>query len=71
MKHLDELRNNEANSKNLGEAIDGYKIQLGKYHKILLLELKNDQESKSTNFLLSEKILKEHRHKLLSAKDEE
>ena len=70
MKHLEELKNG-AQTKNLAEAIDNYKIQLGKYNKILLLELKHDHESKSTSLLVSEKILRDHKNKLVSAKDDE
>jgi hypothetical protein len=36
-----------------------------------LLELKNDQDTKSTTLLLSEKILKDHKNKLVNAKEEE
>lgn len=70
MKHLEELKNG-AQTKNLADAIDNYKIQLGKYHKILLLELKHDHESKSSSLLVSEKILRDHKNKLVSAKDDE
>ena len=65
---MDALKNGASQEK-LGESIDNYKIQLGKYHKILLLELKNDQ-SKS-NILISEKVLKDHKNKLLRAREEE
>lgn len=71
MNHLNELKSDPTNTKNLAESIDNYKVQLGKYHKILLLELKNDQTAKSTTQLLSEKVLKDHKNKLLSAKDED
>jgi hypothetical protein len=50
----------------LGEAIENYKIQLGKYHKILLSELKQDDKSQ----LFSEAVLSEHKNKLMKAKDE-
>jgi hypothetical protein len=55
----------------LADSIDNYKIQLGRYHKILLLELKNDQAARSSSLLVSEKILKDHKNKLLSASEEE
>jgi hypothetical protein len=41
---------------------------LGKYHKILLLELKHDQAK--TYQMISEKVLRDHKAKLLAAKDE-
>jgi hypothetical protein len=65
---LDALKNGASQEK-LGESIDNYKIQLGKYHKILLLELKNDQSK--ANILISEKVLKDHKNKLLRAREEE
>lgn len=55
----------------MADSIDNYKIQLGRYHKILLLELKNDQAARSSSLLVSEKILKDHKNKLLSASEEE
>ena len=58
-----------ASTENLGESIDNYKIQLGKYHKILLLELKHDQNKAS--LLISDKVLKDHKNKLVRARDEE
>ena len=63
------MKNGEATTDNLGESIDSYKIQLGKYHKILLLELKTDQQSKAAQ--ISEKVLREHKQKLFRALDEE
>ena len=55
----------------MADSIDNYKIQLGRYHKILLLELKNDQAARSSSLLVSEKILKDHKNKLLSASEED
>ena len=51
---------------NLSEGIENYKIQLGKYHKILLCELKQDDKSQ----LFSEAVLNEHKNKLIKAKDD-
>lgn len=68
LQHLDQLRNG-ASTEKLGESIDNYKIQLGKYHKILLLELKNDENK--AHLLVSEKIFRDHKNKLLSAMEEE
>lgn len=50
---------------NLGESIENYKIQLGKYHKILLSEIKNEKSE-----LFSESIMSEHKMKLIKAKEE-
>ena len=60
------LKDGNATTENLGEAIENYKIQLGKYHKILLSELKQDDKSQ----LFSEAVLSEHKNKLIKAKDE-
>jgi len=49
----------------LGESIENYKIQLGKYHKILLSEIKNEKSE-----LFSEAIMSEHKMKLIKAKEE-
>lgn len=66
LQHLHSLKDGQQTSENLGEAIENYKIQLGKYHKILLSELKQDDKSQ----LFSEAILSEHKNKLIKAKDE-
>jgi hypothetical protein len=42
---------------------------LGKYHKILLYELKHD--SAKNYHMISEKVLKDHRNKLIQAREEE
>ena len=49
---------------NLGETIDNYKIQLGKYHKILLSDGADRSE------LFSEAVMIEHKNKLIKAKEE-
>ena len=40
LQHLHSLKDGYASPDNLGEAIESYKISLGKYHKILLYELR-------------------------------
>ena len=60
---------NGGSTEQLGDSIDSYKIQLGKYHKLLLLELKHDQNKQ--NYLISEKVLRDHKTKLYQALDEE
>jgi hypothetical protein len=40
LNHLHSIKDGNATSENLGECIENYKINLGKYHKILLCELK-------------------------------
>jgi len=41
---LHQLKDGYSSSENLSESIENYKIQLGKYHKILLYELKEGEE---------------------------
>lgn len=48
---------------NLGETIDNYKNQLGKYHQILTTEGKCDRAE-----LFSEAVMNEHKTKFISAK---
>jgi len=66
LNHLHSLKDGNASTDNLGEAIENYKISLGKYHKILLQELKQDDKSQ----LFSDAVLSEHKNKLMKAKDE-
>jgi hypothetical protein len=55
----------------LGEAIEAYKISLGKYHKILLHEVKESspEEGGSRSQVFSEAVLADHKSKLLKAKE--
>jgi hypothetical protein len=48
---------------NLGETIDNYKNQLGKYHQILTTEGKCDRSE-----LFSEAVMNEHKTKFIAAK---
>jgi hypothetical protein len=50
---------------NLGETIDNYKIQLGKYNQILSSEGRCDRSE-----LFSEAVMTEHKQKLIQAKSE-
>jgi Tfp pilus assembly pilus retraction ATPase PilT len=65
LQHLNSLKDGNATQDNLGENIENYKIQLGKFHKILLSELKSDKSE-----LFSENVMNEHKAKLIKAKDE-
>jgi hypothetical protein len=51
-------------SDNLGETIDNYKIQLGKYNKILSSEGRCDRSE-----LFSENVMQEHKQRLVMAKE--
>jgi len=65
LQHLHSLKDGNASQDNLGESIENYKIQLGKYHKILLSEIKSEKSE-----LFSEAVMTEHKQKLIKAKDE-
>jgi hypothetical protein len=66
LQHLHQLKEGTAKSDNLGAAIENYKIDLGKYHKILLTELKRDEKQQ----LFSESVLQDHKNRLIRAKNE-
>ena len=53
LQHLHNLKEGTAKTENLGASIESYKIDLGKYHKILLVELKKDEKQQ----LFSESVL--------------
>lgn len=67
LQHLHNLKDGRVKQDNLGESIETYKIQLGKYHKILLYELKESESGRSQVF--SEAVLGDHKSKLLKAKE--
>jgi len=48
-------------NENLTETFENYKIQLGKYHKVIINEGKSDGEE-----MITEKVLQEHKKKLIS-----
>jgi hypothetical protein len=48
----------------LAEAIETYKIDLGKYHKILLTEVNTESNSQ----LFSEAVLQDHKNRIIRAK---
>ena len=60
------MKSNSASQDNLAEAIENYKVELGKYHRILLTELKSEQ----TNKLFSESVLQDHKNKVIRAKQD-
>lgn len=51
-------------SEGLAEAIESYKVELGKYHKILLTEVTEDPNSQ----LFSEAILQDHKNRIIRSK---
>jgi len=66
LQHLHQLKEGQAKTDNLGVSIENYKIDLGKYHKILLTELKKDEKQQ----LFSESVLQDHKNRIVRAKGE-
>ena len=64
LQQLHNIKDGNSMGENLGETIENYKVQLGKYHKILLTEGADRSE------LFSEAVMLEHKKKLINAKDE-
>jgi len=64
LQQLHNIKDGNSMGENLGETIENYKVQLGKYHKILLSEGADRSE------LFSEVVMMEHKKKLINAKDE-
>ena len=62
LQKLNEIKTNNYIDDKIGETIEEFKIQLGKYHKILLGEVANKNE------MFSEAIILEHKRKLIEAK---
>jgi hypothetical protein len=59
----------EADGKEFNEKMENYKIQLGKYHGMLLADLKNGAgRDKTTTYL--DALVAEHKNKLIKLKDE-
>ena len=53
LQHLHSLKEGSVSPEGLGEAIENYKVELGRYHKILLTEMNSD----SNSHLFSEQVL--------------
>jgi len=64
LQQLHNIKDGNSMGENLGETIENYKVQLGKYHKILLSEGADRSE------LFSFVVMMEHKKKLINAKDE-
>ncbi len=64
LQQLHNIKDGNSMGENLGETVENYKMQLGKYHKILLSEGADRSE------LFSETVMLEHKKKLMNAKDE-
>jgi hypothetical protein len=66
LQHLHNLKEGTVGTEGLSESIENYKVDLGKYHKILLTELNTDSNSQ----LFSEAILQDHKNKIIRAKQD-
>ena len=64
LQQLHNIKDGNSIGENLAETIENYKIQLGKYHKILLSEGADKSE------LFSESVMLDHKSKLIKAKEE-
>lgn len=62
LQQLHNIKDGNSMTENLGETIDNYKIQLGKYNQILSSEGKCDRAE-----LFSEAVMNEHKFKLIQA----
>ncbi|CDW73502.1 3-5 exonuclease family protein [Stylonychia lemnae] len=65
LQQLHNIKDGNSMTENLGETIDNYNIQLGKYNQILSSEGKCDRSE-----LFSEAVMNEHKTKLNQAKQE-
>ncbi|TNV79997.1 hypothetical protein FGO68_gene14820 [Halteria grandinella] len=65
LQQLHNIKDGNSMTDNLGETIDNYRIQLGKYNQILSSEGKCDRAE-----LFSEAVMNEHKLKLIQAKQE-
>jgi len=64
LQHLHNLKEGTVQTDGLAESIENYKVDLGKYHKILLTDL----NSESSSTLFSEAVLQDHKNKIIKAK---
>jgi len=64
LQHLHSLKEGTIETDGLAEAIETYKLDLGKYHKILLTEVSSDSNSQ----LFSEAVLQDHKNRIIRAK---
>lgn len=65
LQQLHNIKDGNQGSENLGETIENYKIQIGKYHKIILTD---DWDEKTE--IMNQAVMQEHKKKLNKAKDE-
>ena len=66
LQHLHNLKEGSVSAEGLAESIENYKVDLGRYHKILLTELNSDSNSQ----LFSEQVLQDHKNKMVRAKND-
>jgi hypothetical protein len=64
LQQLHNIKDGNQASENLGETIENYKAQIGKYTKII----NNDDWDEKTEFM-NQAVMLEHKKKLISAKD--
>ena len=59
------IKDGNQSNENLGETIENYKAQIGKYHKIIM----SDEWDEKTE-IMSQPVMMEHKKKLNKAKEE-
>jgi len=64
LQQLHNIKDGNSMGENLGETIENYKVQLGKYQKIIASEGADRSE------LFSETVMMDHKKKLIAAKEE-
>lgn len=65
LQQLHNIKDGNNNNENLGETIENYKTQIGKYHKIIMSD---DWDEKTE--IMNQAVMLEHKKKLNKAKDE-
>jgi len=65
LQQLHNIKDGNQANENLGETIDNYKAQIGKYTKII----NNDEWDEKTEFM-NQQVMLDHKKKLISAKEE-
>ena len=65
LQQLHNIKDGNQSNENLGETIENYKAQIGKYHKIIM----SDEWDEKTE-IMSQPVMMEHKKKLNKAKEE-
>ena len=73
LQQLHNIKDGNQSNENLGETIENYKAQIGKYHKIIMSDewdvIMSDEWDEKTE-IMSQPVMMEHKKKLNKAKEE-